>query len=359
MFGHGGGQGMGGAGGPFGGGGPGGGFEYANAEDLFREFFGGRGGGGGNPFGGGGGPFGFGGMGMGGPRQRGPTRGSDLQTSVSISFMDAARGCKRELTVRSQGPCGTCKGSGDKPGSQPQTCHHCGGSGVTQTTQGFFQVQSTCRHCYGEGTIREECAPCHGEGVVPETRSIDVSIPPGVDNGSNLRLVNQGDAGEFGGPRGHLWLKIRVMDHPNFTRKGADLLASVTIPFTTAILGGKVKVPTLDGYKEIDVPSGTQPGFERILRGEGVKRLSSPGNGNLIITFKVEMPRKLNETQRKYLRLFELENEGIDTKPALSDDIGEIIRDEKESHDSSFLGRMKDFLGKKDSDSEEKDSSKK
>lgn len=183
-----------------------------------------------------------------------PQRGSDIQVDISLSFMEAVKGTTRDLHVNTNVECDTCHGTGAKPGTKKRTCPHCKGSGVEVLQQGFFAVETPCRRCHGEGSIIESpCSPCRGKGTVRKPRTVEVTIPEGVDEGMNLRLAHQGEAGQRGGPSGHLYVAIHVKPDPFFKRRRTDVLCEVPISIAQAVLGGAVIVPTLSGEVEMKV----------------------------------------------------------------------------------------------------------
>eukprot|EP00466_Bigelowiella_natans_P000212 jgi/Bigna1/33202/e_gw1.1.117.1 len=247
-----------------------------------------RGGGGGNPFGGGFGGGGFPGAGGGPPR---PEQGGDLQTVVSLDFMEAVDGVKRDIRVQCKSHCNDCEGSGYEKGSVRTTCPRCKGSGVEVFRQGFFEVNQTCGACGGRGFTQPVCGSCQGAGLVWDTKEVVVNIPEGVEDGVSLRVRDKGDAGRNGGPRGHLYVKVQVRKHPAFRRQGADVHVDVPISVTQAILGGTVRVPLLRGVETIHVPEGTQPGDRMTLRQRGIKRLSSDSYGKQFVHFKIAVPK--------------------------------------------------------------------
>ncbi len=275
--------------------GPGPGF---NPEDILKEmFFGGRMGGmGGNP-------FGFGGFGDAeGASPQGNTRprqGNDIQTSVNLTFMEAVNGCQKSITVNSSCSCAKCSGQGTKPGTKSTTCAKCGGTGFVRMMRGMFLIENTCSSCGGAGKSSTPCDTCHGDTVVSETRTVLVTVPPGVDSNTNLRLVNQGDAGFKNGPRGHLWVKVQVARHPDFKRDGTDVHVTVPLPLHVAILGGTVDVPTLNGSATLKVPGGTQPNDQQIMRNKGIKVVNKPQYGHQYIHFNVTIPKTLTPKARE------------------------------------------------------------
>jgi len=267
----------GGAGGDFGGG-------FAEAfGDIFGDMFGqsrGRGAGG-----------------------RQVYRGSDLSYAMEITLEEAARGKDAQIRIPSWDSCGTCHGSGAKPGTQVKTCATCHGSGSVQMRQGFFSVQQTCPHCHGSGKIiPEPCTTCHGQGRIKRQKTLEVKIPAGIDDGMRIRSAGNGEPGTNGGPAGDLYIEIRLRKHDIFERDGDDLHCSVPISMVTAALGGEIEVPTLAGKAAIDIPEGTQTGKQFRLRGKGIKGIRSSYPGDLYCHITVETPVKLTEHQRKLLR---------------------------------------------------------
>ncbi|GAA5894523.1 uncharacterized protein JCM6883_002127 [Sporobolomyces salmoneus] len=300
---------------------------YARATSSFGgsgfgDFFGGGMGGGMGGGGGGPGPdifeslfgaFGGGRGGSAGPRQSTPV-GDDIEISLSIPFIDAAKGASRTVAISPVVDCHTCKGSGMKEGMKKTTCSACGGSGTrTFTIQSGFQMASTCAACGGSGSVAppgSNCGTCAGVGKVRERRTVEVKIPPGVDDGMKIRIDGKGDAPLGGkGRTGDLFVRVNVIPSKIFTRQGSNLYESVSVPFYTAILGGKAPVKTLDRDVEIRVPGGTQPGEEMVLRGKGVKKLYKDEHGDLIVRFNVSMPRSLTPAQRRILEQYVAETE--------------------------------------------------
>ncbi|WP_341668991.1 molecular chaperone DnaJ [Alcaligenes sp. SDU_A2] len=284
--------GMGGMGGGMGGAG------FADAfGDIFGEIFGGarRGGGGPQVY-----------------------RGADLRYSLDISLEQAASGFDTEIRVPSWENCDTCSGTGAKPGTSAQTCRTCHGSGAVRMQQGIFSMQQTCPTCHGSGKeIPDPCVVCHGEGKVKKTKTLQVKIPAGIDDGMRIRSGGNGEPGVNGGPAGDLYVEIRIKPHGIFQRDGEDLHCELTIPFTTAALGGTVEVPTLTGRGEITIPEGTQVGKTFRLRGKGIKGIRSSYPGDLYCHIQIETPVRLNEEQKKLLRQFEqaLSDGGVKHSP--------------------------------------------
>ncbi len=283
----------------------GGGFQ--SMEDIFAQF--------GDVFGGGRGGSIFDQLFAGGRGQADDGRGASLKLGLEIPFREAALGTTRTIELRRHDSCGTCKGSGAKPGSKPQACKLCGGHGVVRQGQGFFVVQTTCPQCGGAGThIAHPCPDCHGEGLIPKPVSIKVRIPAGVEDGSRLRLSGEGEPGPRGGPRGDLYVMIRVAADPFFERHEDDLVCKVPVTFAQATLGAEVEVPTLTGSATLRVPAGSQPGDLLRMRGQGVAR-EGGGKGDQIVVVQVAVPRQLTERQRELMREFaEIESASSERK---------------------------------------------
>ena len=230
-------------------------------------------------------------------------RGNDLSYAMDISLEEAAAGKKTEIRIPSYDECDTCHGSGAKPGTSAKTCGTCQGQGVVQMRQGFFSVQQNCPHCRGSGKIiSDPCSPCHGQGKIKRQKTLEISIPAGIDDGMRIRSTGNGEPGTNGGPPGDLYIEIRLQKHEVFQRDGDDLHCAVPISFTTAALGGEVSVPTLNGEAAIDLPEGTQTGKQFRLRGKGIKGVHASFPGDLYCHITVETPVKLTEHQRKLLK---------------------------------------------------------
>jgi len=248
----------------------------------------------------------FGGA-AGGRRGGGPQvyRGGDLKYALEITLEQAARGFDTEIRVPSWENCETCHGTGAKPGTTPKTCRTCGGSGAVRMQQGFFSVQQTCPTCHGTGKeIPDPCAVCDGVGRVRKNKTLQVKIPAGIDDGMRIRSSGNGEPGINGGPPGDLYVEIHIKPHNIFQRDGADLHCELTIPFTTAALGGELQVPTLTGKAEITIPEGTQSGKVFRLRGKGVAPVRGGGAGDLMCRVVVETPVNLDKRQRELLEEF-------------------------------------------------------
>ncbi|MDQ6881950.1 MAG: molecular chaperone DnaJ [Pseudomonadota bacterium] len=233
-------------------------------------------------------------------------RGGDLSYAMEVTLEEAASGKEAQIRIPSWDPCETCHGSGAKPGTQAKTCATCQGQGVVQMRQGFFSVQQTCPHCRGTGKIiPEPCTTCHGQGKVKKQKTLEVKIPPGIDDGMRIRSAGNGEPGTNGGPPGDLYIEIRLKKHDIFERDGDDLHCVVPISFSRAALGGEIDVPTLDGKAAIDIPEGTQSAKQFRLRGKGIKGVRSSYPGDLYCHVTVETPVKLTEHQRKLFKELE------------------------------------------------------
>lgn len=250
----------------------------------------------------------FGGQGGGGQRRGGAGgqqvfRGSDLSYAMEITLEEAARGKETQIRIPSWEECETCHGSGAKPGTSAKTCPSCNGAGTVHMRQGFFSIQQTCPHCHGTGKIiPEPCVTCHGQGKIKKTKTLEVKIPAGINEGMRIRSAGNGEPGTNGGPAGDLYIEIRIKQHEIFERDGDDLHCTVPVGLTLAALGGGIEVPTLGGKAEIELPEGTQHGKTFRLRGKGIKGVRSSYPGDLYCHISVETPVKLTEHQRKLLK---------------------------------------------------------
>ncbi|MDO9546387.1 MAG: molecular chaperone DnaJ [Pelolinea sp.] len=286
-----------------------------NPFDIFEQFFGGLGG--------------F------NSRQRrdGPLRGEDLYASISLEFEETSTGVDRELEITRDEVCERCSGSGAEPGTNPETCSTCKGRGevrqVRQTFLGSMVQVGTCPDCRGAGrVITHKCTACKGHGYERKTFTKTIPVPAGVDNGTQIRLSSEGQPGANGGPRGNLYVEIKVKPHKFFRRRKDDVLLDLNINIAQATLGAEVKVPTLYGKEKLVIPSGTQPGKVFKLRNKGIPHLRSGGHGDQLVVVNVEIPSRLTSNQRK---LFE----------QLADTLGsEVLPQER-----SFLDILKDVLG--------------
>jgi molecular chaperone DnaJ len=301
---------------------------------------------GGGP-GGGGGFHGFGGAGgfsdifeemfgefMGGGRRggggRANTRGADLRYNMDITLEEAFAGKKTTVNVPTSVACDTCSGSGAKPGTQPKSCSTCGGMGRVRAQQGFFTIERTCPACQGQGkVIADPCGDCGGAGRVRRDKTLEVTIPAGVEDGTRIRLAGEGEAGLRGGPPGDLYIFLSVAPHRLFQREGANIQCRVPIPMTTAALGGAIEVPSIDGGRaKVNIPAGTQTGTQFRLRGKGMSVLRSSARGDMFIQAVVETPMNLTRRQKELLEEFARENGDDATSP--------------ESH--GFFKKVKEFF---------------
>jgi molecular chaperone DnaJ len=272
-------------------GGFGGGF--GNFSDIFDAFFGGT---------------------QAGARRGHPLAGADLRYDLRITLEEAVRGVEKEIEFPVLGRCETCSGSGAKAGSEPVTCEQCGGRGEIRTTRRTMLGQmvnvSTCPRCQGEGRIvTEPCETCRGDGRIERRRTLRVSIPPGIDEGHQIRLSNEGEVGPRGGPPGSLYVAVHVAPHPSLRREGTELIYEADVSIAQAALGTRISVPTVDGEEELEIKAGTQPGTEIRLRGRGVPHLRRAGSrGDLHVFVNVVVPAKLSKRQRELLAEFAAES---------------------------------------------------
>jgi molecular chaperone DnaJ len=259
-------------------------------EDIFGDFMGGQRGGG-----------------RGGQSR---LRGSDLRYNLEISLEEAFIGRTVDIDVPTLAGCETCDGTGAKPGTGMSTCRHCNGQGKVRAAQGFFTIERTCPVCNGRGQILEQpCTDCGGQGRRQQNRTLSVDIPKGIEDGTRIRLANEGEAGLRGGPPGDLYIFISIKPHDLFVRDGADLYARVPIAMTTAALGGEFEVPTLDATRaRVKVAPGTQPGQRVRLKAKGMPVLRSKDFGDLYVQLDVETPQSLSKRQRELLEEFERES---------------------------------------------------
>lgn len=296
------------------GGGFGGGFDFSDIFDMFGGGFGG----------------------FGGSRRNGPRRGEDIRKVIEVTFEEAAFGCKKKLNITKQESCKSCGGSGAKAGTHPETCSRCGGRGQVQTQTrtplGYMTNVTTCPECRGTGKIiKEPCRDCHGTGRVSTPKTIEIDIPHGINDGQTMQLSGQGEPGERGGPNGDLLITIRIKRHEIYRREDFDVYIDLPVTFVQATLGATVKVPTLDGIVEYDIPEGTQAGAVFRLRGKGVPYIRGKGRGDEYVTIEVEIPKNLTAKQKDLLRQFEAEAEGKNYKKQ-----------------KGFLDKMKDLFKQED-----------
>jgi molecular chaperone DnaJ len=262
-------------------------------QDLFSDFFGG-----------------FGGSAR---SSRGPERGQHVQVDVVLTLEEVMAGVKREIEVNGVSPCDPCAGTGAAPGTSPQRCATCGGSGQVASQRGFIVFASTCSRCRGTGqTVATPCSSCKGQGRVERHRKVVVNVPAGVDNGIQLRLTGQGMPGRTGAPAGDLYVQVHVSDDPHFEREGSDLLVHEAVSFSTAALGGKFEVKLPDATTvQVNVAAGTQPGSLVTVRGRGLPRLDRSGaRGDLHVVVNVTVPKKLSRKAKKLLEELEQECSG-------------------------------------------------
>ena len=247
-------------------------------------------------------------MGQRRPRQRSSReRGADLRYNMEITLAEAFEGKTAQIRVPTSVTCDPCKGSGAKAGTAPSTCRTCNGIGKVRAAQGFFTIERTCPSCQGRGEVIDNpCPSCNGTGRVTRERTLSVTIPEGVEDGTRIRLAGEGEAGLRGGPAGDLYIFLSIKPHEFFQRDGADLFCRVPIAMTTAALGGEVEVPTIDGGKtRVKVPEGTESGKQFRLRQKGMPVLRSKQKGDLYIQVEVETPKSLTRKQRDLLKEFE------------------------------------------------------
>ena len=265
-------------------------------EDIFETIFGG----------------GFGGGFGGSTRQNnGPVRGNDLRYNLTINFEEAVFGCKKEINIARNENCDHCGGTGAKPGTSPVTCDQCHGTGqvtrVQQTMLGSMRTSAPCPKCGGEGKIiSDPCPKCSGKGTIRRQRTITVTIPAGIDNGQALTLRGEGEPGKRGGAAGDLYVAISVRPHRKFRRDGMNLYSEMNISFAQAALGDELEIETLKEPLKETIAEGTQPDHVLRIKGQGVPTLRNPSQrGDLFVTLKVEVPKRLNEKQRMALKLFD------------------------------------------------------
>jgi len=288
---------------------------FGNLNDIFESFFGG---------------FGFSSGYERNPNA--PQRGGDIRVDIELEFEEAVFGVEKEIKIDHLEKCEECGGTGNAPGSQPQTCPTCGGTGrvqqVTNTIMGQFTQISTCPTCGGSGKkITSPCKSCNGSGSIEKEKTINVKIPKGVDNGAKIRVAQEGDAGKNGGPNGDLYIVLHVKDHTYFKRENFDIYSEIPVEIPQAVLGDEINIQTLDGDRKISVPCGTESGKILVLKDAGVPYLNNPNKrGNHYVVLKVRTPKTLTEEERKlYARLFELSTG-------------------KEANDESILKRFKKAL---------------
>ncbi len=276
-------------------------------DDLFGEFMGGR---------------------RGGPRTM-RERGADVRYNLDISLREAFEGKSAQIRVPSSVICKACSGSGAKPGTSPSACRTCGGGGKVRASQGFFTIERICPACQGRGEMIEDpCSDCRGSGRVTKERTLSVTIPAGVEDGTRIRLANEGEAGLRGGPSGDLYIFLTIRPHEFFQRDGADLFCRVPISMTTAALGGRIEVPMVNGGRtRVKILEGTQAGRQFRLKGKGMPVMRGKATGDMYIQVEVETPRNLTRKQKDILKEFD-KSSSDSTSP----------------DSSSFFARMKEFF---------------
>ena len=265
--------------------------------------------------------------------QRGPARGQDVRFNMEITLEEAFHGKKASITVPSSISCEPCKGSGSKDGAAPSTCPACRGTGRMRAQQGFFTVERTCPTCQGGGkVITDPCPKCGGSGRQRKEKSLEVTIPPGVEEGTRIRLSGEGEAGMHSAPPGDLYIFLAIQPHRIFQRDGANLFMRLPIPMTAAALGGDMEVPTVDGGRvKVQITKGTQHGHRFRLKGKGMSELRSAARGDMFLEAAVEVSVSLTDKQEKLLKDFEAESDRRTYSP----------------ESSSFLDEVKNFLSAK------------
>lgn len=290
--------------------------DFSNFADIFSDL------------------FGFGGLGRNATRQRNaPRRGADLQLQLELSFEEAVFGIDKEVEIVRDEVCTTCSGTGAEPGTSPVRCSSCNGTGeirqMRQTLLGSMVQVSTCPTCNGQGeTISTPCHICRGRGVERKTRRKVVSVPAGVDTGTQMRLAGEGQPGINGGPSGNLFIAIKVKTHKYFKRRENDILINLNINVSQAALGDEVQVPTVDGTMMLKIPAGIQPGKAINMKGKGVPRLRGSGRGDQIVLINVEIPTRLSSEQRQLL-----------------EQLGKSLGHDAKPQERGFLDWLKDTLG--------------
>lgn len=303
------------AGGGYGGGYGAGGFDFGDIGDIFEGFFGG----------------GFGNSRRSNPNA--PRQGRDVQTAITIDFFEACKGTKKQISIQRMENCSECSGSGAAPGSSPQVCPDCGGTGQVRVQQrtpfGAITTQKTCSRCQGKGKIiSSPCQKCRGTGAVRVSKRLEITIPAGIHDGQVLTVRGQGDAGTNGGPSGDLNVSITVRPDVLFKRDGYDIWCEVPITYMQACLGDEIDVPTIDGTVKQVIKEGTQPGTVIQLRGRGVQNLNGRGRGDQYIELTIEVPKDLNKAQKDILRQFEA-----------------AITDKQYEKRKGFFQKLKKFVG--------------
>ena len=246
-------------------------------------------------------------------RRAGPEPGNNVEVGLTVTLREAALGGSKRIRIPRRDTCKTCAGSGAAPGSRPQTCPTCGGSGMVQRSQGAaFSIGQPCPQCGGTGSvIPNPCPTCRGAGAIQADRDLTVTIPAGIESGARLRLAGEGEPGERGGPRGDLYVQINVAPDQFFTRDGSDIKCEATVPFSIAVLGGAVTVPTLTGTAQLKIPPGTQTSAILRMRGLGATKMHGRARGNQLVQVKVEVPSRISEADREAINRM-----SVETNPA-------------------------------------------
>ena len=303
-------------------GGFGGGFGGVDLGDIFGDIFGG----------------GFGGFAGSSARSNpnAPRKGQDIRVRITLSFDEAVHGCKKNITITRQQTCTECNGTGAAPGTSPEVCPDCNGRGYTiqqqRTPFGVMQSQQPCTRCGGKGKlIKNPCKVCHGSGRVATKKTLEVSIPMGIDDDQSFALRGMGDAGANGGPAGDVIVMVTVRPDELFQRDGYDVWVTIPITFSQAVLGDNITVPTIDGKVEYTLPEGTQSGTTFRLRGKGIQYLNGRGRGDMYVKCDVEIPKKLNKTQRDALKKFEgtLKEENYEKRKGFFRKLKDILNNNK------------------------------
>jgi len=272
--------------------------------DIFGDFFGQRGG------------------------RSGQQGGRDLQISLEIDLIEAARGTRKSITIPREENCSDCSGQGYRKGTKPANCRRCGGQGVVLINQGFFRMQQTCSGCGGRGIIiTDPCPTCHGGGRVETRRTLEIDVPPGVDTGTRIRISGEGEAGSPRAPRGDLYCLLRVREHPFFQRDGNNLVCQVPITFSQAALGGEIDVPTLDSAIKHAIKRGMQSGEVVRIAGRGMPNIRGGRTGDLLVQVVVETPRNLTKRQEELLR-----------------ELAELDKSHVSAQRKSFLEKLREFF---------------
>jgi molecular chaperone DnaJ len=257
-----------------------------------------------------------------------PTKGHDLRYDLELNLSEAVFGKEKKIDIPRWETCAGCKGNGSKDGMNLSTCTTCRGTGQTKFQQGFFTIAKACTKCNGAGNIiTVPCTECKGAGKLKHQRSVNLKVPGGVDTGIKLRVSGEGEAGNYGGPPGDLYVFISVAPHPFFKRKGNDLHCEVPISFVQATLGGEIEVPTIDGDAHIRIPQGTPSGRVFHLRSRGVPKLGGHGKGDQFITVYIDVPKKLTPRQREILQEF-AEISGEETSKSFMDKIKDMFKEQ-------------------------------